>query len=381
MKLNFIKISFFLIALAACGEKDIVSEKKSDLSLIQKTFVELPGWQNDNHGEALEAFLLSCEKITKTKKEYLGNSEIKIATKEYIDICLKAQNIKSENFKNFIESNFEPFLIEYKGSAEGKFTAYYEPLIKVNYNQDETYKYPIHAKPLDLIEFNPRDFDSSMPSKRLVGRLKGQKLVPYYTRDEIGKGLAKAPVLLWSDSFVDVYIMHIQGPAVAEFPDGSQIRISYADNNGLPFKGIGSILLKNGELAAGKASMLEIKKWLLENPKKAINYMNQNPRYIFHQLIGASGPLGALNTPLVAGRSLAVDARYIPLGSLLWLDTTKPDGKPLQRLINAQDVGGAIKGAIRGDYFWGSGGDDILELAGKMNQKGSYYILLPKKGE
>ena len=379
MKQNFIKILFLLVVLAACGEKD--ATQKSDLSLVEKTFAELPGWQNDQQGEALAAFLLSCEKMENSKKEFLGNAEIKIPTKEYVKICSDAKNIKPENFKSFVEDNFSPYLVVYQGSAEGKFTAYYEPLIKVNYNQDETFKHPIHAKPLDLIEFNPRDFDSSMPSKRLVGRLKGQKLVPYYTRYEIGKGMAKAPVLLWAESFIDVYIMHIQGPAVAEFSDGSKIRISYADNNGLPFKGIGSILLKNGELDAGKASMLEIKKWLLANPEKAIKYMNQNPRYVFHQLIGASGPLGALNTPLVTGRSLAVDPQYIPLGALLWLDTTTPDEKPLQKLINAQDVGGAIKGAIRGDYFWGSGGDDVLEQAGKMNQKGSYYILLPKKGE
>ena len=127
--------------------------------------------------------------------------------------------------------------------------------------------------------------------------------------------------------------------------------------------------------------MDKVKKWLQDNPQKAIRYMNENPRYVFHRLIGASGPLGAMGTPLAAGRSLAVDKNFVPLGALLWLDTTAPDGKPIRKLVNAQDVGGAIKGAIRGDYYWGSGGDDILELAGKMNSAGSYYILLPKQGK
>ena len=125
--------------------------------------------------------------------------------------------------------------------------------------------------------------------------------------------------------------------------------------------------------------MDKVKKWLIDNPAKAIAYMNENPRYVFHRLIGASGPVGALGVPIAAGRSLAVDPQFIPLGALMWLDTTAPNGKKIQKLVNAQDVGRAIKGAIRGDYYWGSGGDDILALAGKMNAKGSYYILLPKE--
>jgi membrane-bound lytic murein transglycosylase A len=127
--------------------------------------------------------------------------------------------------------------------------------------------------------------------------------------------------------------------------------------------------------------MIDIKNWLLNNPEKALPYMNQNKRYVFHQLIGATGPLGAMGLPLSAGRSLAVDPSFIPLGALMWLDTTAPDGQKIQKLINAQDVGGAIKGAIRGDYYWGSGGDEVLALAGKMNSKGSYYIFIPKSGE
>lgn len=124
--------------------------------------------------------------------------------------------------------------------------------------------------------------------------------------------------------------------------------------------------------------MGSIKKWLFNNPTKAAKYMNENPRYVFHRLIGAIGPLGAMGQPLTAGRSLAVDKTYVPLGALLWLDTATPQGNPLRKLVNAQDVGGAIKGAIRGDYYWGSGGDEILEQAGKMNSAGKYYILLPK---
>ena len=382
-----LKILCLFLLLSACGKEEEKTPPPAEpaaetrLKLEERSFSQLPGWQQDNQGEALEAFLLSCEKLAATKNEFIGNAEIKIPTALYRQICKEAALTPAAQFRQFAEEHFIPYLVTYDGSAEGKFTAYYEPLIRVSHEKDDKYKYPIHAKPLDLIEFNPRDFDAEMPSKRLVGRVKGQKLVPYYAREEILAGKGNAPVLLWSDSFVDVFVMHIQGPAVAELPDGSRIRISYADTNGRSFQGIGSILLRHGELKPGGASMDKVKKWLLDNPQKAIRYMNENPRYVFHRLIGASGPLGAMGTPLAAGRSLAVDKNFVPLGALMWLDTTAPDGKPIRKLVNAQDVGGAIKGAIRGDYYWGSGGDDILELAGKMHSAGSYYILLPKQGK
>ncbi len=124
--------------------------------------------------------------------------------------------------------------------------------------------------------------------------------------------------------------------------------------------------------------MGSIKKWLKENPGLALVNMNENQRYIFHRLGNPEGPVGAQGVPLTAGRSLAVDKSYVPLGTLLWLETTRPEGVELNRLVVAQDIGSAIKGGIRGDFFWGSGGDEILELAGKMNARGRYYVLMPK---
>lgn len=379
MKHLLFYISAAVLFLASCGQEEPAAPAPvSGLKLEKAAFSDLNGWNDDNQAEAFEAFRLSCKSIVKSKSEFLGNAEIKIKTADYQKICGKAAKIAPQDFRRFVEDNFVPYAVTFDGSQTGKFTAYYEPLIHVSYTKDGTYKYPIHAKPTDLIEFNPRDFGQSMPSKRLLGRVEGQKLVPYFSRKDILSGKGKIQTLLWADSFVDVFVMHIQGPAVAVFPDGSRIRISYADTNGREFKGIGSILLKHGELKPGEASMGNVKKWLLAHPEKALKYMNENQRYVFHQLIGASGPLGAMGLPLTAQRSLAVDKSYVPLGSLLWLETTAPGNRPIRKLVNAQDVGGAIKGAIRGDFYWGSGGDDILELAGKMNAAGSYYILMPK---
>lgn len=127
--------------------------------------------------------------------------------------------------------------------------------------------------------------------------------------------------------------------------------------------------------------MSQIKKWLEENPNQAKENLQENHRYIFHKLSNAEGPIGAQGVALHAGRSLAVDKKYIPLGSLLWLETTGPNKETIKKLVIAQDIGSAIKGIVRGDYFWGSGDDEILEQAGKMNSKGRYFILLPKEIE
>ena len=176
---------------------------------------------------------------------------------------------------------------------------------------------------------------------------------------------------------VDIFLMQIQGSAVAVLDDGSSVRVKYADNNGHNFVGIGSVLLKKGLLKPGHASMDKIRDWLKQNPDMAKINMAENPRFIFHNISDADGPIGALGVSLTAGRSLAVDNSFVPLGSLLWLETTGPDKEKIEKLVIAQDIGGAIKGVVRGDYFWGHGESALLS-AGKMNSTGKYYILLPK---
>ncbi len=392
MMKNLWKLLLLLILVPGCGEegktpmpdteKNVQApEKMPALALKKSSFGQLQAWDKDATEELFHAFELNCKAINKMKTPFLGNAEIKISTAEYQSICRKFANIRPQELKGFIEQNFTPYLVMYNGSSEGKFTSYYEAEIKASYNKSGSYSVPVHGKPTDLIEFNPRDFDPTLPSKRLVGRVQNQKLVPYYTREEIVNRGVNAPVILWGDSYVDIYIMQIQGSALAVLDDGSKVRISFADTNGRPFKGIGSILLSKGVLKPGQASMGKIKKWLKQNPKNADRYLNENQRYVFHRLSGAEGPIGAMGLPLTAGRSLAVDKHFIPLGSLLWLETTGPNGEKIEKLVAAQDIGGAIKGAVRGDYFWGSGGDEVLELAGKMNAKGRYFILLPKTAE
>lgn len=401
---RFIPLFAIFLLLASCGKEEsnktppteelpqITVDKTSQpktppapkVKLHAVRFQDLPNWKNDNLVEALSGFKYSCAKILNERGSYLSNSRLKIPTAAYQLACqrLIASDISTAvEFKYFLESNFLPFLVTADGSDQGKFTSYYEAAINASPIQTGIYKFPIYGKPLDLIEFNPHDFDASLPDKRLVGRVKNQKLIPYYTREEIEKNNITAPIILWGDSNIDINIMQIQGSAVATLPDGRNVRISYADNNGHPFRGIGSILLEKGYIKPSEASMGNIKKWLMAHPEVAQKEMLKNKRFIFHRISNADGPIGAQGVPLHAGRSLAVDRQYIPLGSLIWLETTGPDHEKIEKLVVAQDVGSAIKGPIRGDYFWGSGQDEILEKAGKMNSTGRYFILIPQNRE
>lgn len=375
------------LLLSSCSDKQKGLPTQADIiervQLTKADFSELKNWNKDNLSEIKKGFTDSCEKILSEKKEFLGNAAIKIPTQAYQEICLKfidERITNTQQIKDFMEANFTPYLISDNGNEIGKFTSYYESALNGSYQKDNKYKYPIYGKPKDLIEINTKDFDDTQPNKRYVGRIVNQKLVPYYTREEISQNEINAPVILWGDSLIDINIMQIQGSAVATLPDGNKIRIGYAENNGHPFCGLGSILLAKGWLKQGESSMFHIKDWLKNNPDKADEIYNENKRYIFHRIIKGEGPIGAQGVALQAGRSLAVDRSIIPLGSLLWLETSTPNNKQLEKLVIAQDIGSAIKGIVRGDYFWGSGSDEILKLAGSMNQEGRYFILIPNTG-
>ena len=356
-------------------------KKEDEVELEKVSFSELKDFEKDDASLLYQAFRKSCNVISSKPGEFIDNSFIKINRNDYMNVCSKSSGINPQNFKDFIKSNFTPYSVIYKGSSQGKFTAYYEAELNVSYTKDEKYKYPIYGRPYDLVELNLKDFDETLPNKKILGRVDNGKLVPYYTRNEIYNNGIDAPVILWSDSYVDIYVMQIQGSAVAKLPNGEKIRVSFAESNGHKFKGIGSILLSKKIIHPSQASMGNIKKWLNENFDIAKDEMNENKRYIFHKISDAEGPIGALGVDLTAGRSMAVDRTIIPLGAILWLETTLPNSQSLNRLVMAQDIGSAIKGAIRGDYFWGSGGDDVLEQAGKMNSQGQYYILIPNHVE
>lgn len=378
-KIAFVLLSLFFVT--ACPKKEFTPSKTPSAVLQEVRFSALSGWADDDTSELIPAFVRSCEKIMRLKSEYIDSSQIKISTKDYAAVCQKflAQDISNDrDFRRFIEANFTPYRVTDNGNPSGKFTSYYEAEINASFEKSAKYHYPIYGKPENLVEVNLQDFDATLPKKRILGRVEKQKLIPYHARADIENTAFEAPVLLWGDDNVDIHIMQIQGSAIAKLEGGQTVRVGYADNNGHDFKGVGSVLLSKGAIKPGDANMIKIKKWLRANPELAKKYMQENKRFVFHRLIEAEGAIGALSVPLTAGRSMAVDRRFIPLGSILWLETTASAKHPIKKLVAAQDVGGAIKGVVRGDYFWGSGGDDVLAKAGSMNSVGKYFILIPK---
>lgn len=379
--LKFTLSILVVLVLNGCFNESKTPEITSALKVKKTSFNDITDWNKDNFAEVIPVFIKNCGVILNNKKEYIYSSQIKIKTADYQAICRRFsnKNIKnSEQMKKFLEDEFTPYLISDGDNEEGKFTSYYEAEINASFEKTDEYKYPVYGKPSDLIEINLKDFDTTLPNVRLVGRIEKGKFIPYYNRREIENNGIKAPVIMWGNDLVDIHFMQIQGSAIAHMSDGSDLRIGYADNNGHKFRGIGGILLSKKLIQPKDASMTKIREWLRNNPQKAADLMAENERFIFQRLSDADGPLGALGVSLTAGRSIAVDNHYIPLGAIMWLDTYNPDRQNIRKVVFAQDIGGAIKGVVRGDYFWGHG-EQALKQAGRMNSVGKYYVLAPKK--
>ncbi|WP_173068195.1 murein transglycosylase A [Sulfurimicrobium lacus] len=329
------------------------------------------GWSEDDPAQAWSAFLQSC-----------GAMKQQPAWKAVCDMAA-VQTAQPESLRRFFEENFTPYQVTNPdNSSDGLITGYYEPLLNGSRTRTSRFRYPLYAAPADLLVVDLASVYPELKGMRLRGRLQGNRVVPYYSRAEIDNGVAplKGRELFWVDDAVDLFFLQIQGSGKIRLPGGEMVRIGYADQNGYPYKSIGKALVERGELTLDKASMQGIKDWAKRNPGKLTELLDVNASYVFFRELPnqLSGPLGALGVPLTAGRSLAVDPRTIPLGAPVFLSTTWPnDAKPLNRLMLAQDTGGAIKGVVRADFFWGFG-NDAGKYAGSMKQAGKMWVLLPK---
>ncbi len=286
--------------------------------------------------------------------------------------------------QSYLESWFRPYLAADGAKAEepsrGLFTGYYEPEVEGATAPDGDYVWPLYRAPADLLRIRLGRFRADLEGQTLFGRLEGQEFVPYYDRAAIDEGhvlVGQGLELVWLKDYVQLFFLQVQGSGRVTLPDGRVLRVGYAGNNGHDFTAIGRLLLDEGRIGSGEATAQGIMAWLRANPAEAWEVMKRNQRYIFFRQIEGPGPLGAQGVALTPGRSLAVDPAFLALGLPLWLDTTWPGGgAPLRRLVVAQDTGGAIKGPVRGDLFWGAG-EAALAEAGRMKERGRYWLLLP----
>ena len=337
------------------------------------SWMDLPMWKREPVKPALEAFARGCPVLEK-QDAWKG-------------VCAGAQSVLAEGGEAeaaaYFELNFDPYqVVNADESTSGMVTGYYEPLLFGSRRRTQRYRYPLYAAPPDLLTIDLSSVYPDLKNRRLRGRLEGNRVVPYAARGEIDQEPAplKGRELVWVDDAVDAFFLHIQGSGQVQLENGERMRLGYADQNGHPFRSLGGLLIRRGEIPPERASMQGIKDWAKRNPKKVQEFMNANPSYVFFRELPRDlpGPIGSLGVPLTAERSIAVDPRVVPLGVPVYLATTWPNtADALQRLMVAQDTGGAIAGGVRADFFWGFG-DPAGQQAGKMRQAGRMWVLLPK---
>lgn len=355
----YILYTIFIILLSGCSKEPVVIKDKNQL-FEERSFYNLKEWDKQDHDEDLKLFINGC-KNKKTQNIYK-------------ELCQDA--LKTKNAKEFFETNFKPYAIlnNKNGTNEGLLTGYYEPLIKASLIKKEPFIYPIYTTPKDLITIDLGLVYDELKKLNLRGRLVGNKVVPYYTREEIDKKGVDADILAYSNSKIDLFFLEVQGSGVLELLSGERIFVGYDNQNGHKYRSIGKYLVDNGIITKDNISMQSIKNYLIANPKEIDKILNYNNSKIFFKLKDSSAK-GALGEVLTPKKSIAVDREFIELGSLLYLSAKNEN---INSMVLAQDSGGAIKGSLRADLFLGQG-REAEELAGRLQDTLKLYILLPKK--
>ena len=354
-------------------------------------FSELPGWQADRHAESWPALLQTCDKIGSREAPMCRTHECREGQgwpgAAWRALCDEARALAAPGdpqARAFFERRFVPRpVVGENGRREGLITGYYEPLLNGSPRRAGAFVHPLYRPPDDLLIVDLAELHPELRGKTLRGRLDGRRVVPYPDRRRIDA--APQPLagneLLWVDDPVALFFLHVQGSGRVRMPDGSELGVGYADQNGHPYRAIGRTLVESGELKVEDVNLFTLRDWLQKNPARAAEVLNSNPSYVFFTLRGQAdnGPIGALGVVLTPGRSVAVDRAVIPLGVPVWLDTQQPDEatRPLRRLVFAQDTGGAIKGQVRADLFWGRG-PEAERRAGLMKHPGRMYVLTAK---
>jgi len=334
-------------------------------------FAELPGWSTAPLAASVRAFVSGCARVAPGQAMH--------------EACAAARALPAGDeaaARAFYENAFSAYaIVAPDGAREGLVTGYYEPVLEGNRSASARFAQPVHGVPDDLVVVDLAAQYPELRGMRLRGRLNGRRLLPYYSRGEIvtRNGAIAAPVIAWVEDPVELFFLQVQGSGQIQLASGERIRVGFAEQNGHPYRSLGRHLVERGELPLEQASMQGIKAWAAANPERLQDALGHNASYVFfRELPAADGPIGALGVPLEAGFSIAVDPKFVPLGAPVFLATTYPlSPQPLERLVMAQDTGGAIRGAVRADFFWGSG-SEAGELAGRMRQPGRLWVLWPR---
>jgi membrane-bound lytic murein transglycosylase A len=334
---------------------------------LEYAFDTLPGWPSAGLERSLRAFLAGCPRPGALAQA-----------------CARAAAVPPDDAQAarvFFEANFAPYaIVSTAGPDSGLITGYYEPIIEGSRTQSDRHRYPIFGVPEDLMVVDLAAVNPDVRNMRLRGRVEGRRVVPYFSRAEIESRSLPAPVIAWASDPVELFFLQIQGSGQVRLENGERIRVGFADQNGHPYRSVGRYLIDRGELPLEQTSMQGIKAWAAANPAKLQEALNSNPSFVFFRELAVTGdgPPGALGVPLSAEYSLAVDRRFVPLGAPVYLATTYPlSEERLERMMAAQDTGGAIRGVVRADFFWGTG-PEAGTMAGRMRQQGRMWLMWPR---
>ena len=387
---SFISAGVLLLCVCALGLMSACApvektDAPDEARFKKASFSDLSGWKGDNLQEALQAFQISCARIMQANPEKaFGPDGVGGTYADWQAPCQTLQNNVYRDPRVFFETWFRPWKVSSRntGDDEGLFTGYFEPELYGATYRSGRYRYPLLKMPKDLVMVDLGAFREDLKGRRIAGRVINNRLRPYETRGQIVNGslsMENAEPLVWVDDPIDAFFLHIQGSGRVALDDGGSMRVGYDGQNGHPYYAIGRELIKRGELSKETVSLQSIRAWLEAHPDQAHEIMNTNKSYIFFRELEESGPLGAEGVVLTPGRSLAVDRVNMPYGAPVWVNIDEPlqnYGK-IRRLMVAQDTGGAIRGAVRGDVFWGHG-ETAETLAGHMKSQGKMWLLLPR---
>lgn len=360
-----------LAALFACTPRPPPPPR---LTLAPAGFADLAGWQQDDAGAALAAFARSCAALMKAPSGSTLGVGGAIESWQAACAALPA-GADAATARGYFEHWFQPWQAGNNGDSDGLFTGYYEPELKGAREKEKGFATPLMKRPPDLVMVDLGRFRPAWRGEHIAGRVVNGSLSPYESRAQIERGALDRFHLpfLWVADPVDAFFLEIQGSGRIILPDGSMVRVGYDGQNGQPYVPVGRLLVERGDLPKDDVSLQTIRAWIEAHPKAGKALMDENPSYVFFREFSGDGPLGSEGVVLTPRRSLAVDRRFVPLGVPVFLDA----GEGLRRLMVAQDTGGAIRGPVRGDVFWGDGAEAEAR-AGAMKARGRYYLLLPK---
>lgn len=375
---GFIRIGAAALVAATLGA--CVSKPPADAPVSVRfesvSWKRVPGWRADDVLAAWPALISTC-----------GVLHRKTEWQAFCSSLAAASPGDAEFARGFLEQHLTPYRIERltgrQRNRKGLITGYYEPLLRGSRERSDTFTTPLYRRPPDLLIVDLDEVIPELKGKRVRGRIEGNKVVPYHSRaaSREAPGLAGLEIV-WIDDALDAFLLEVQGSGRVQLTTGETIRLQYEDQNGHPYRSIGRYLADRGAMPLDQVNMPAIRGWLRENPHRLHEVLDSNPSVVFFREAPiedpAAGPKGAQGLPLTAGRSIAVDPRFVPLGAPIFLATTQPSSDiPLQRLVVAQDTGGAIRGPVRADVFFGFGAEAGAK-AGIMKQDGEMWLLWPR---